>query len=70
MFVEYKKNFFFNFFLAQIQGAPKTNIKNKVDAWPTVYLWIGKFETKKSNVFSKRKVSHMTIYHIFKKIKK
>ena len=38
MFVEYKKkNFNFNF-LAQIQGGPKSNIKKKVDAWPTVYL--------------------------------
>ena len=71
MFVEYKKFFFFNFyFLAQIQGAPKLNIKKKVDAWPTVYLWIGKFETKKSNSFLKRKVAYVTIYHIWKKIKK
>ena len=71
MFVEYKKIFFFNFyFLAQIQGAPKSNIKKKVNAWPTVYLWIGKFETKKSNGFLKRKVAHVTIYHIFKKIRK
>ena len=40
MFVEDKKIFFFDFyFLAQIQGAPKSNIKKKkVDAWPTVYL--------------------------------
>ena len=31
MFVEYKKIFFFNFnFLAQIQGAPKSNIKKKL----------------------------------------
>ena len=31
MFVEYKKNFFSNFyFLAQIQGAPKSNIKKKL----------------------------------------
>ena len=30
MFVEYKKFFFFNFyFFAQIQGAPKSNIKKK-----------------------------------------
>ena len=71
MFVEYKKNFFFNFkFLAQIQGAPKSNIKKKVDAWRTVYLWIGKSESKKSNGFSKRKVVYVTIYHIFKNIKK
>ena len=43
MFVEYKKNLFLYFyFLAQIQGAPKSNIKKKVDAWPTVYLKIGK----------------------------
>ena len=42
-----KKKFFFNFnFLAQIQGAPKSNIKKKVDAWPTVYLWIGKSKKK------------------------
>ena len=34
--------------MAQIQGAPKSNIKKqKFDAWPTVYLWIGKSETKK-----------------------
>ena len=71
MFVKYKKFFFFNFYsLAQIQGAPKSNIKKKVDAWPTVYLWIGKSETKKSNGFLKRKVAYVTIYHIFKKIKK
>ena len=71
MFVEYKKKFFFYFyFLAQIQGAPKSNIKKKVDAWPTVYLWIGKSETKKSNGFLKRKVAYVTIYHILKKIKK
>ena len=64
------KKFFFNFnFLAKIQGAPKS-IKKKVDAWPTVYLWIGKSETKKSNGFLKRKVAYTTIYHIFKKIKK
>ena len=55
--------------MAQIQGAPKSNIKKKVDAWPTVYLWIGKFETKKSNGFLERKVAYVTIY-IFKKIKK
>ena len=55
MFVEYKKFFFFNFhFLAQIQGAPKWNIKKKVDAWPTVYLWIGKCETKKIKWFLKK----------------
>ena len=71
MFVEYKKIFVLNFyFLAQIQRAPKSNIKKKVDAWPTVYLWIGKSETKKSNGFLKRKVDYVTIYHIFKKIKK
>ena len=57
--------FIFNFyFLAQIQGAPKSIIKKKVDAWPTVYLWIGKSETKKSNDFLKRKVAYVTIYHI------
>ena len=71
MFVEYKKKFFFNlYFLAQIQGAPKSNIKKKVDAWPTVYLWIGRSESKKSNGFLKRKVAYVTIYHIFKKIQK
>ena len=71
MFLEYKKIFFFNFyFSAQIQGALKSYIKKKVGAWPTVYLWIGKFETKKSNGFLKRKVAYVTIYHIFKKIKK
>ena len=71
MFVEYKKIvFFFNFhFLAQIQGAPKSNIKKKFDAWPTVYLWIGKSESKKSNGFLKRKVTYVTIYHICKKNK-
>ena len=31
MFLEYKEIFFFNFyFLAQIQGAPKSNIKKKL----------------------------------------
>ena len=71
MFVEYKKKIFFNFyFLAQIQEAPKSNIKKKVDAWPTVYLWIGKSETKKSNGFLKRKIAYVTIYHIKKKKKK
>ena len=71
MFVEYKKIvFFFNFnFLAQIQGALKSNIKKKVDAWPTVCVWIGKYETKKSNGFLKRKVAYVTIYHIFRKKK-
>ena len=65
VFVEYKKNIFFHFyFLAQIQGAPKSNIKKKVDAWPTVYLWIGKSESKKLNGFLKRKVAYVTIYHI------
>ena len=47
-----------------MQGAPKSNMKKKVDAWPTVYLWIGKSETKKSNGFLKRKVAYVTIYHI------
>ena len=67
MFVEYKKNFFLNFyFLAQIQGAPKSNIKKKFDAWHgrQLYLWIGKSETKKSNGFLKRKVAYVAIYHI------
>ena len=71
MFVEYKIFFFFNFyFLAQIQGALKSNVKKKVDAWPTVYLWIGKSKTKKLNRFLKRKVAYVTIYYIFKEIKK
>ena len=71
MFVEYKKIFFLNYyFLAQIQGAPKSKIKKKFDAWLTVYLWIGKSKTKKSNGFLKSKVAYVTYYHIFKEIKK
>ena len=45
-------------------------MKKKVDPWPTVYLWIGKSETEKPNGFLKGKVAYVTIYHIFKKIKK
>ena len=69
MFVEYKKKFFFKFlFFGPNPGSAKIEHKKKVDAWPTVYLWIGKSETKKSNGFLKRKVAHVTIYHIFTKI--
>ena len=66
-----QKYFFFNFyFLAPIQEAPKSNIKKKVDARPTVYLWIGKSETKKSNGLLKRKVAYVTITTFLKKSKK
>ena len=69
MFVEYN-NFFFFLIFGPNPGSAKIEHKKKVDAWPTVYLWIGKSESKKSNGFLKRKVTYVTIYHIFKKIKK
>ena len=71
MFIEYKKIFFFQFlFFGPNPGSVKIEHQNKVDAWPTVYLWISKSETKKPNGFLKRKVAYVTIYNIFKKIKK
>ena len=64
-------NFFFNFyFLAQIQGAPKSNIKKKLTHGRQFIFWIGKSESKKSNDFLKRKVAYVTIYYILKKNQK
>ena len=70
MFVEYKKKNFLFLFFGLYPGSTKIEHQKKVDAWPTVYLWIGESETKKSNGFLKRKVAYVTIYHILKKIKK
>ena len=61
MFVEYKRNFFFNFyFFDQIQGAPKSNIKKKL-THGRQFISYG---------FLKRKVAYVTIYQFLKKIKK
>ena len=63
-----QKNFFFKFlFFGQNPGSATIEHQKKVDAWPTVYLWIGKSESKKSNGFLKRKVAYVTIYHNLKK---
>ena len=66
MFVEYKKKFFFNFyFLAQIQGAPKSNNKKKKLTHGRQFISRSLSpKQKKSNGFLRRKVAYVTIYHI------